>query len=96
MHHDPLPQEPTSVGGRAAEVITDAASIARNRARAGSSRMQEFVRDHPLFSVGVAISGGMVLGALGHKLLEHQTSLGEALADRIGVNRLRERVRRSI
>ncbi len=78
------------------DAISHAASDAKYRVKERQFQAQQVVREHPLLSVGVALGGGVLLGAVGHRLLEHQQTLGEALAERLGVNRLRSRVRRLI
>jgi ElaB/YqjD/DUF883 family membrane-anchored ribosome-binding protein len=85
--------EVESLGERAAEVVSDAASVARTRGREAGTRLQQAVREHPLLSVGLTLGGGVLIGAVGHKLLEHRPTLGEAIAEGVGMNRLRKRIR---
>jgi len=94
-HHVAARKHPEveSLGGRAIEVVSEAASVAQARGRKASDRVQEVVRDHPLASVSLMLGSGIILGAVAHRLLEHKPTFGEALAERVGVNRLRDRIR---
>jgi hypothetical protein len=76
--------------------LSEAAVEVRHRARDGQFRAQQVVREHPLVSVGLALGGGLLLGAAGYRLLGHKQTFGEALAERAGVNRLRDRLRHLI
>lgn len=75
------------------ELVSDAASVAQARGRQAGTRLQKVVREHPLLSVGLTLGGGVLIGAVGHRLLEHRPTLGEAIADGVGINRLRKRIR---
>jgi len=86
----------TAFTGTAVDAITHAASDVKYRVKEGQFRTQQVVREHPLVSVGLALSAGVLLGAIGHRLLEHKQTLGEALADSLGVKGREARVRRLI
>lgn len=75
------------------ERVTHAASTLQERANDAAHGTQRLVRNHPLASMGIVLGSGLVLGALAHKLFEHQQTFGEALADRIGLTHARDRVR---
>lgn len=89
-------EELASIGDRAVEVVADAAAVAQSKGRSAASRVQKVVRERPLASLGVALGSGVLIGAVGHKLLEHKRTFAEALAARLGIDRLRSRLRHSI
>lgn len=89
-------QELASIGDRAVEVVVEAASVAQAKGKVAATRVEKAVREHPLVAVGVALGGGLLLGAIGHRLLEHKQTFGEALASRLGVDRLRSRIRHAL
>jgi ElaB/YqjD/DUF883 family membrane-anchored ribosome-binding protein len=84
----------TSSNHATLERVGHAASTLQARASDAAHGTQRLVRDHPLASMGIALGGGLVLGALAHRLFEHQQTFGEALADRIGLTHARDRVRK--
>jgi len=89
-------REIASIGERAVEVVTEAASVAQSKGKSAASSVQKLVREHPLASLGIALSGGVLIGAVGHRLFEHKPTFGEALAARLGLDRLRTRVRHAL
>ena len=58
-----------------------------------SHRAVDFVRDHPVASLGATLASGLVLGVVAHKLLEHRPTVREVLVDRLGLERLGDRIR---
>jgi len=96
----PLASHPAeAVSDAAATVqakVTDAGSKVQAKASTAASRAQKLVREHPLVTVGLALGGGLVLGAVAQRLFSHRQSFGEALAEAIGLNRLRDHARKSI
>lgn len=81
---------------RAAEVVSDAASLAQAQAIKASHRAVDLAKDHPMASLGITLLGGAILGAVAHNLFEHRPTMRELLADRVGVDRLRQRVRSAV
>ncbi|MDP1829263.1 MAG: hypothetical protein Q8L48_38720 [Archangium sp.] len=82
-----------SLSEHAADVVSEAATIAQARGRKAGTRLQEVVRAHPVLSLGITLGSGVLLGAVGHRLLEHKPTLGEVIAEGVGMNRLRKRIR---
>lgn len=92
-HQTPRHSPEAELSHRAAEVVSDAAHLAQKKAAKASHRALDFVSEHPLASLGVAMAGGIVLGAVAHNLFEHRPTVRELLAERTGVDRLGDRLR---
>lgn len=73
------------------EKAEHAHSLAQSRAAKVGGVAQKMLREHPLASMGVALSGGILIGAVAHKLFEHRPTLGELLAKRVGVGHVHRR-----
>lgn len=82
-----------SLGEHAADVVSEAATLAQARGRKAGTRVRAAVRAHPLLSLGITLGSGVLLGAVGHRLLEHRPTLGEVIAEGVGMDRLRKRIR---
>lgn len=78
----PMPQESMTM-----HRVRDAAHEVQARAERASSRAQDLVREHPLAAAGLLLGGGVLLGAVGHKLLAHTPTVGELVADRIALRK---------
>lgn len=82
--HDkrPMPIETTPF-----ETIREAGTIAQTRIVSAANRTEKIVKAHPLKSVGVALGGGFLLGAMAFKAFGHKTTLSEAVHERLGLKR---------
>ena len=80
--HDKRP----SVGG-ALEAVREAGSVAQTKIIAAAGSTEKVVKLHPLTSVGIALGGGILLGAIAAKAFSHTPTLAETVHERLGLKR---------
>jgi ElaB/YqjD/DUF883 family membrane-anchored ribosome-binding protein len=83
--HDKRPT--AAIKERAFEAVTDAASVAQVKIAAAAVTTEKVVKAHPLKSVGIALGGGILLGAVAARAFAHKTTLREAVNESLGLKR---------
>lgn len=72
---------------RAYVAMSEAASAAQVSIAAAAGTTEKVVRAHPLKSVGVALGGGLLLGAIAARALTHKNTLAETFNETLGIKR---------
>lgn len=72
---------------RAIEAVRDATEVAHEKIIAAAGSTEKVVKANPLTSVGVALGGGILLGALAAKVFTHKQTLGETIHETLGLKR---------
>ncbi len=78
---------PAAVSERALDAVREAGTVAQEKLTAAADTTEKVVKAHPLKSVGLALGGGILLGAIAARAFHRQMTMAEMFHDRLGIKR---------
>jgi ElaB/YqjD/DUF883 family membrane-anchored ribosome-binding protein len=79
MNTEELADELKSLGERAAQTGEKGLHAAKRSAKQVARASEAFVKDHPAVAAGALVGVGVLVGAVAHRALRREPSLGEVL-----------------